>query len=45
MIFEEIMTKFPQLVKDMSLQVENPLQCLNRINKINSTSRHGEIKL
>lgn len=44
-ILEEIMTKFPQLIKDMSLQAENSLWFPNRINKIKSPLRHVEVKL
>lgn len=45
MIFEEIMTTFPELMKDMSLQIENSLPFLNRINKIESTFRYVKLKL
>lgn len=44
-IFEEIWTKFPQVMKDKCLQAENSLQFLNRINKIKSILIHVEVKL
>lgn len=44
-IFEVIMTKFPELIEDVSLQIENSFQFMNRINNIKSTFRHIEVKL
>lgn len=44
-VFQEIMTKFPELTKNMSLQIENSFQVLNRINKIKSMFRYVEVKL